>query len=248
LIDELVKIMARLRDPETGCPWDIAQDFKTIAPYTIEEAYEVSDAIDRGDMADLQDELGDLLLQVVFHSQMAKEAGAFTMDDVIKSICDKMTRRHPHIFADTNIEHWDWEKLKEEERQDAGQSSAMDGVAPTLPALMRAQKLQKRAKRTGFDWDEVDDCINKLEEEIAELRAAKTKAEQYEESGDLLFAAVNVVRHFGIDSETALKDGNRKFEKRFREMEAISGEEFASLSLDQKEQVWQQAKLNTAAK
>ncbi len=234
--------MAQLRDPKNGCPWDIAQDFKSIAPYTIEEAYEVSDAIDRNDMEDLKDELGDLLLQVVFHSQMANEAGFFTIDDVITAICDKMTRRHPHIFANTDVENWDWEKLKESERNDSGQSSAMDGVARTLPALMRAQKLQKRAKRTGFDWDEIDDCIAKLEEEIAELKAAKNDAEKHEESGDLLFAAVNVVRHYGIDAEIALKDGNNKFESRFRLMEEMAGKAFEDLSLQDKEELWQKAK------
>ncbi|WP_164114644.1 nucleoside triphosphate pyrophosphohydrolase [Sphingorhabdus sp. Alg239-R122] len=242
MIDPLVKIMAQLRDPENGCPWDIEQDFKSIAPYTVEEAYEVSDAIDRGDMDDLKDELGDLLLQVVFHSQMAKEAGFFTIDDVASAICDKMTRRHPHIFADTAAENWDWEKLKEEERNDSGQSSAMDGVAHTLPALMRAQKLQKRAKRTGFDWDEVDECIAKLEEEIAELKNAKSVAEKHEESGDLLFAAVNVVRHYSVDAEIALKDGNNKFENRFRMMEKIAGEAFEDLPLQTKEELWQRVK------
>ncbi len=242
MINPLVKIMARLRDPENGCSWDVAQDFKSIAPYTIEEAYEVSDAIDRDDMDDLKDELGDLLLQVVFHSQMAKESGAFTIEDVITSICNKMTRRHPHIFAETDVKNWDWEKLKEEERNDSGHASAMDGVAYALPALMRAQKLQKRAKRTGFDWDEVDDCIAKLEEEIIELRAAKTEAQQHEESGDLLFAAVNVVRHYGVDAEIALKEGNKKFEKRFRKMEELAGKTFTALSLEEKEQLWQKVK------
>ncbi len=245
MIDPLVQIMSRLRDPETGCPWDVVQNFTTIAPYTIEEAHEVAEAINNDDMTALQDELGDLLLQVVFHSQMASEIGAFTIQDVVNSICDKMVRRHPHIFANTELKNWDWEKLKESERLDAGQSSAMDGVAAALPALMRAQKLQKRAKRNGFDWDEIDASITKLEEEIAELRAARTDSERHEEAGDLLFAAVNVVRHADIDAETALRDGNRKFERRYREMERIAGTGFAKLSLDEKEQLWQDVKKQT---
>src|SRR3989344_771186 len=168
-LDRLVAIMARLRDKEHGCPWDIEQTFETIAPYTIEEAYEVSDAITRADMAALKDELGDLLLQVVFHSRMAEEAGHFSVADVIASISDKMVRRHPHIFADQSVEAWDWEAIKAEERSSGGAESAMDGVALALPALMRAQKLQKRAARTGFDWPDVMGAIEKIGEEIEEL-------------------------------------------------------------------------------
>ena len=242
MIEPLLSIMKRLRDPETGCPWDVAQDFDSIAPYTVEEAYEVADAIDRKDMVALKDELGDLMLQVVFHSQMAAEVGAFTIADVIQSVCGKMMRRHPHIFGKTDVTDWDWEKLKQNERENAGQDSAMDGVARTLPALMRAQKLQKRAARTGFDWDNIDDCMAKLQEECEELRRADNKSHRHEEAGDLLFASVNVVRHFGIDAETALKDGNRKFENRFRAMEDIAGQDFNDLSIAEKEALWQQVK------
>ena len=241
-IAPLLEIMQRLRDPDTGCRWDIAQDFKTIAPYTIEEAYEVVDAIDRKDMVSLCGELGDLLFQVVFHAQIASEQGSFMFEDVIESVCDKMKRRHPHIFDKLNINEYDWERLKSKERKDAGQSSAMDGVAITLPALMRAQKLQIRAHQTGFDWEDREDCIAKLEEEVAELRCAQSDITKHEEAGDLLFAAVNVVRHFGIDAETALKDGNRKFETRFRAMETLAKEPFSILSITEKEALWDYVK------
>lgn len=241
-MNELIDIMSRLRDPEAGCSWDIAQSFDTIAPYTIEEAYEVHDAIEKKDLAALKDELGDLLLQVVFHSQIAKELGAFTIDDVMRSICDKMIRRHPHIFSDVDDNEVDWERMKEAEREEIGQSSALDGVASALPALMRAQKLQKRAARTGFDWDNADDCVAKLEEEIEELKQAQNDNERAQEAGDLLFAAVNVVRHFDIDAETALRAGNDKFTRRFKQMEALSQEEFANLSLAEKEALWQKVK------
>ncbi|MFN3819695.1 nucleoside triphosphate pyrophosphohydrolase [Blastomonas sp.] len=241
-LDRLVAIMARLRDPHSGCPWDVAQTFATIAPYTIEEAYEVADAIERDDMAALKDELGDLLLQVVFHSRMAEEAGDFAIGDVITSISDKMVRRHPHIFADQSVEQWDWETIKAEERSDAGSSSAMDGVASALPALMRAQKLQKRAARTGFDWPDVIGAVEKIGEEIEELLEAETEAERIDEAGDLLFAAVNVVRHMGVSAEDALRTANAKFERRFRAMEADAGDAFAGLSLDEKEDLWQRVK------
>jgi ATP diphosphatase len=241
-LDRLVAIMARLRDKEHGCPWDIEQTFETIAPYTIEEAYEVSDAIARADMAALKDELGDLLLQVVFHSRMAEEAGHFSVADVIASISDKMVRRHPHIFADQSVESWDWEAIKAEERSSGGAESAMDGVALALPALMRAQKLQKRAARTGFDWPDVMGAIEKIGEEIEELLDAETEADRTEEAGDLLFAAVNAVRHMGVSAEDALRAANAKFERRFRAMEAIAGDGFAELSLDDKEALWQRAK------
>ncbi len=241
-LDRLVAIMARLRDKEHGCPWDIEQTFETIAPYTIEEAYEVSDAIARADMAALKDELGDLLLQVVFHSRMAEEAGHFSVADVIASISDKMVRRHPHIFADQSVENWDWEAIKAEERSRGGAESAMDGVALALPALMRAQKLQKRAARTGFDWPDVMGAIEKIGEEIEELLDAETEADRTEEAGDLLFAAVNAVRHMGVSAEDALRAANAKFERRFRAMEAIASDGFAELSLDDKEAVWQRAK------
>lgn len=244
-LDRLVAIMARLRDPVTGCPWDVAQDFATIAPYTIEEAYEVADAIERNDMAALKDELGDLLLQVVFHSRMAEEAGHFRVDDVIAAISDKMVRRHPHIFADQSVAQWDWEGIKAAERADGGSQSAMDGVAVALPALMRAQKIQKRAARTGFDWPDVDGAMAKLFEEADELKAARTEDERIEEAGDLLFAAVNIVRHMGVTAEDALRAATAKFERRFRAMEDEAGDGFAGLSLDDKEALWQTAKITT---
>lgn len=243
-LDRLVAIMARLRDKEHGCPWDIEQTFATIAPYTIEEAYEVADAIARDDMAALKDELGDLLLQVVFHSRMAEEAGHFSVADVIASISDKMVRRHPHIFADQSVENWDWEAIKAEERSSSGAHSAMDGVALALPALMRAQKLQKRAARTGFDWPDVMGAIEKIGEEVEELLEAETEADRIEEAGDLLFAAVNAVRHMGVSAEDALRAANAKFERRFRAMEALGGEGFDALPLDDMEALWQRAKRN----
>ena len=243
-LDRLVAIMARLRDKEHGCPWDIEQTFATIAPYTIEEAYEVADAIARDDMAALKDELGDLLLQVVFHSRMAEEAGHFSVADVIASISDKMVRRHPHIFADQSVENWDWEAIKAEERSSGGAHSAMDGVALALPALMRAQKLQKRAARTGFDWPDVMGAIEKIGEEVEELLEAETEADRIEEAGDLLFAAVNAVRHMGVSAEDALRAANTKFERRFRAMEALGGEGFDALPLDDMEALWQRAKRN----
>ena len=243
-LDRLVAIMARLRDPDHGCPWDLEQDFASIAPYTIEEAYEVADAIARDDIAALKDELGDLLLQVVFHSRMAEELGAFSIGDVIGAIGDKMVRRHPHIFAALDTDQWDWEQIKSEERAAKGEASAMDGVALALPALLRAQKLQKRAARTGFDWPDPDGAINKLQEEIDELRAATSEKAREEEAGDLLFAAVNVVRHFGVSAEDALRAGNAKFERRFRAMEALAGGSFDSLGLSEQEALWLQVKRN----
>ncbi|WP_137897315.1 nucleoside triphosphate pyrophosphohydrolase [Sphingomonas sp. 2SG] len=239
-VERLVAIMARLRDPKRGCDWDVAQTWATIAPYTIEEAYEVADAIARDDAADLKDELGDLLLQVVFHSRIAEEAGAFTLDDVVASISDKMERRHPHIFGDA-AQSPGWEELKAAERSGKSDASALAGVAAGLPALMRAVKLQKRAARVGFDWPDADGSRAKLHEEIEEVDAA-TGDEIEDEIGDLLFAAVNWARHLGVDPETALRRGNAKFERRFRAMEAIAGESFPALSLDDKEALWQRVK------
>jgi ATP diphosphatase len=242
MIDRLVTIMARLRDPDTGCDWDVAQDFSTIAPYTIEEAYEVADAIARGDMADLKDELGDLLLQVVFHSRMAEEAGLFALPDVVAAISDKMERRHPHVFGDSPGGHAQhWERLKADEREAKGDSGALDGVAIGLPALLRAEKLQKRAARTGFDWPDADGPRAKVIEEIAEIDAA-SPAEREEEIGDLLFAVVNWARHLGVDAEAALRGANAKFERRFKAMETEAGDAFAGLDLDGKEELWQSAK------
>jgi len=239
-VERLVAIMARLRDPKRGCDWDVAQTWATIAPYTIEEAYEVADAIARDDAADLKDELGDLLLQVVFHSRIAEEAGAFTLDDVVASISEKMERRHPHIFGDA-AQSPGWEELKAAERSGKSDASALAGVAAGLPALMRAVKLQKRAARVGFDWPDADGSRAKLHEEIKEVDAA-TGDEFEDEIGDLLFAAVNWARHLGVDPETALRRGNAKFERRFRVMEAIAGEGFPTLSLDDKEALWQRVK------
>lgn len=245
-IDRLLSIMARLRDPERGCEWDLAQDFSTIAPYTIEEAYEVADAIERDDMAELKAELGDLLLQVVFHSRMAEEAGHFSFEDVARSISDKMEARHPHIFGDEGgtMDNARWEDLKAAEREQSGSSSAMDGVARALPALLRSEKLQKRAARVGFEWHDVKGPKEKLEEELEELEEASDE-ERLVEAGDVLFVAVNIIRRYGVDAEQALKASNAKFETRFRNMEALAdadGKDFASLSLDEQESYWQRVK------
>jgi len=247
-IATLAKIMHQLRDKQSGCPWDVEQDFASIAPYTIEEAYEVADAIERDDMADLKDELGDLLLQVVFHSQMASEAGYFTLQQVIDGICDKMIRRHPHVFGGGDADDAgdvvrNWEQIKADERTQKQQdTSALAGVALALPALLRTQKIQKRAARTGFDWPDISGAEEKLNEEIIELQQADTNEHRLEEMGDLLFAAVNIARHHGIDAEAALKAGTAKFERRFRLMERSAGDAFAGMSLEQKEEQWQIAK------
>ena len=238
-LERLVAIMRRLRDPETGCEWDREQNFATIAPYTIEEAYEVADAIRRDDMYALADELGDLQLQVVFHAQMAAEAGHFTLDDVMERICDKLERRHPHIFGDA--EHSPgWEELKAQERQKAPDLSALAGVALALPALERAAKLQRRAARTGFDWPDVEGPRAKIDEELAELDDESSPEAQKEELGDLLFAVVNLARHLNIDAEAALREANHKFEMRFRAIETQPG--FGDLALNEKESLWVAAK------
>lgn len=240
-VERLLAIMARLRDPTRGCEWDVAQTWATIAPYTIEEAYEVADAIARNDADDLKDELGDLLLQVVFHARIAEEAGAFAFADVVAAISDKMERRHPHIFGGASHSPG-WEELKAAERRDTTQDdSALAGVAAGLPALMRAVKLQKRAARTGFDWPDQTGAIAKIVEEIEEVKTA-SEDQREDEIGDLLFAVVNWARHLGVDPEAALRSGNAKFERRFRAMEALGGEAFAALSLDDKEALWQQVK------
>lgn len=240
MIERLVAIMARLRDPDHGCEWDREQTFATIAPYTIEEAHEVADAIARDDMADLKDELGDLLLQVVFHSRMAEEAGHFAIADVVTAISDKMERRHPHIFGDA-LSSPGWEQIKAAERGTKAKSGALDGVALGLPALMRAEKLQKRAARTGFDWPDPSGPRAKIDEELAEIEAA-SPVDRAEEIGDLLFAVVNWARHLGVDAEDALRAANGKFERRFRAMEAMAGDQFASLDLDAQEALWQAVK------
>ncbi|WP_395000835.1 nucleoside triphosphate pyrophosphohydrolase [Sphingomonas sp.] len=242
-LDRLVKIMEHLRDPVTGCDWDRVQTFATIAPYTIEEVYEVADAIARDDMASLADELGDLQLQVVFHSQIAREAGHFTLDDVLAGVCDKLERRHPHIFGDAAASPG-WEALKATERNANEDQSALAGVALALPALERAAKLQKRAARTGFDWPDETGPRAKIEEELAELAEA-APADRAEELGDLLFAVVNLARHLKIDPEEALRSASRKFERRFRAIETAPG--FSSLSLEDMERLWQAAKADQSA-
>ncbi|MBJ7253267.1 MAG: nucleoside triphosphate pyrophosphohydrolase [Sphingomonadaceae bacterium] len=245
-ITPLTNIMARLRDRDTGCPWDIAQNFATIAPYTIEEAYEVADAIERNDLVSLKDELGDLLLQVVFHCQMASELGAFNLQDVVSGICDKMVRRHPHVFGDATATRHEvpdnWEAIKAAERSADEDNSALAGVALALPALLRAQKIQKRAARTGFDWPDQSGAREKIIEELEEVENAISAEHVTEEIGDLLFAVVNFARFHKVDAEFALKQASAKFERRFRDMEMSAGDAFVGLSLDEKEELWQQAK------
>ncbi|MCZ8321578.1 MAG: nucleoside triphosphate pyrophosphohydrolase [Novosphingobium sp.] len=254
-LQRLLGIMARLRDPQHGCEWDLAQTFATIVPYTIEEAYEVADAIERNDHDALKDELGDLLLQVVFHARMAEEAGHFAFDDVAAAISAKMEARHPHIFGSESNSGQSreerWETLKAAERQAKGAQSSLDGVALALPALLRAEKLQKRAARSGFDWPDREGPVAKLSEEANELRAAETDAERAEEAGDLLFAAVNVVRAYGVAPEEALRAANTKFERRFRAMEDLAqqqGAQFDALNLDEQEALWDAVKQSEPGK
>jgi len=246
-ITPLTDIMVRLRDRDTGCPWDIEQNFATIAPYTIEEAYEVADAIERNDLVSLKDELGDLLLQVVFHCQMASELGAFNLQDVVSGICDKMVRRHPHVFVDASATRHEvpdnWEVIKAAERSGDEDNSALAGVALALPALLRAQKIQKRAARTGFDWPDQSGARDKIIEELEEVSEANSAEQVEEEIGDLLFAVVNFARFHKVDAEHALKQASAKFERRFRDMEMSAGNAFVGLSLDEKEELWQQAKV-----
>ncbi len=251
-VKRLLEIMARLRDPHRGCPWDIEQTFETIAPYTIEEAYEVADAIGRGDLDGLRDELGDLLLQVVFHARMAEERGAFDFADVVDAICEKMIRRHPHVFGDATVrtaaeQTAAWENHKAMERGADG--SALDGLATTLPALTRAMKLQRRAALVGFDWPDAMAAVDKIGEECAELKeeigSAAGARRIEDEVGDLLFTCVNVARKLNIDPEKALRRANGKFERRFRRMEALLAERGSGpsdVSLDDMELLWRQAK------
>ena len=251
-IDRLLAIMARLRDPARGCPWDREQDFATIAPYTIEEAYEVADAIERNDMAALKDELGDLLFQVVFHARMAEEAGLFGFGDVAEAIADKMERRHPHVFGDAEIasvaaQNEAWEAHKAAERQASGAAaSVLDGVARALPALLRAAKISRRAARIGFDWPDARAVIPKLAEEIVELETELDQgadpAMVEEEMGDLLFAAANLARKLDIEPETALRRATAKFERRFRQVEALAAERGIGRDLDALEALWQEVK------
>ena len=239
-IEDLAEIMRRLRDPAHGCPWDQEQDFASIAPYPIEEAYEVADAIERGDMEALKDELGDLQLQIVYHARMAEEAGAFAIGDVMASICDKMVRRHPHVFGDG--ESPGWEALKAEERGAREDKSALAGVASALPALKRAEKLQKRAARIGFDWPDISGPRAKIEEELAEIDAAESDRERAAELGDLLFSVVNYARHLDIDPEAALRGAADRFEKRFRKVEEIADRPLKEMDIDALEELWQRAK------
>ncbi len=240
MIERLIAVMAKLRDPATGCEWDRAQTFASIAPYTIEEAHEVADAIARDDPADIKDELGDLLLQVVFHSRIAEEAGLFGLADVAAGISDKMERRHPHIFGDAGATPG-WEAIKAAERSAKSPGGALGGVAAGLPALMRAEKLQKRAARTGFDWPGPEGPRAKIDEELVEVQQAAPD-ELAEEVGDLLFSVVNWARHLGVDAEAALRAANRKFERRFAAMEALADDAFVALDLDAKEALWREVK------
>jgi ATP diphosphatase len=265
-LSRLIEIMAALRDPDTGCPWDIEQDFKTIAPYTIEEAYEVADAIARGDLDDLREELGDLLLQVVYHARMAEEAGDFSFGDVVQAITEKMIRRHPHVFGDEQARSAGsakgmWEKIKAKEKAakraarlarglppEDGGKGFLDSVPVAFPALTRALKLQEKAARVGFDWGEAAPILDKIEEEIGELREAMASGETAtvkDEFGDLLFAMVNLGRHLQVDSEAALAGTNDKFRNRFHHIERelnSTGSSLEAASLDEMEALWQQAK------
>lgn len=255
-MQQLLDIMQRLRDPDTGCPWDVEQDFSSIAPFTIEEAYEVADAIARGNMTDLQDELGDLLFQVVFHAQMAQEQGAFDFDDVQQSICDKMIRRHPHVFAgmeikDAGQQKQVWENYKAAERKDKGEYSLMDGIPVGMAELQRAVKLQKRAGKVGFDWADPEPVLDKFDEELTEMRAAMASGDRdamEDELGDLLFVATNLARQLDIDPASALRRGNAKFERRFRALEDAAGGQdgLHAMQLDAMEHLWQQIKKSTA--
>ncbi len=253
-IDDLITLMAALRDPQTGCPWDCEQDFSTVAPYTIEEAYEVADAIARNDMDDLCGELGDLLFQVVFHVRMAEEQSAFSFDDVVEAIVEKMTRRHPHVFGGEEVASAEeqthaWERHKAAERKQNQQHSLLDGVALGMPALSRAQKLQKRAARSGFDWPAVDGVLHKVEEEIDEIRAEIASGDDValqKEIGDLLFACVNLARHAGSEAEELLRAANGKFERRFRYLETElkkQGKELEACSLEEMDALWEAAKV-----
>src|SRR5690606_9278696 len=244
-LDRLLRIMATLRDPENGCEWDRAQRFETIVPHTIEEAYEVADAIARGDVDEIRGELGDLLFQVIFQARIAEEDGHFAFDDVARSISDKLEARHPHIFGDEappgETRDQRWEALKAAERAEQGATSAMDGVARAMPALLRAEKLQKRAAREGFDWPDPAGPADKVAEEARELMEAPAD-KRMEEAGDLLFAAVNFVRAYGLSAEEALRSANDKFERRFRRMEDFADGTFARLDLDGQEALWQRVK------
>ncbi len=252
-IDNLLEIMVRLRDPDTGCPWDREQTFESIAPYTIEEAYEVADAIARGDLKDLKDELGDLLLQVVYHAHIAQEAGAFDFAAVVAAICDKMTRRHPHVFGDEQVHSAEaqtlaWEALKDAETNDGSRVGVLDGLPKALPALTRATKLGRRAARVGFDWPEFAGPRAKVDEELRELDEAVAAAGEdaiQAEMGDVLFALANVCRHLKLDPEACLRGANVRFEERFRRVEekvGAAGGDWQAFDIDALEAFWQEAK------
>jgi len=260
-MENLLEIMAKLRDPNGGCPWDIEQNFSSIAPHTIEEAYEVDEAIRKGDMKSLQDELGDLLFQTVFHSQMASEAGLFDFQDVVQNISEKMIRRHPHVFGDMSIEDADaqivsWERIKAEERTEKARNeglppSALDGVTSSLPALLHAVKLQKRAARVGFDWPQTEQVIDKIQEECAELlhevNDGSSPEKIKEEFGDLLFVISNLSRHFNLDPEECLRGANAKFSRRFRAVEgklAAVGKTPEQSNLEEMDALWDRVKLD----
>jgi MazG family protein len=252
-INKLLEVMAQLRDPEKGCPWDLAQDFRSIAPYTIEEAYEVAQAIDDGDLDELRQELGDLLLQVVFHARMAEEAGAFDFEQVAAGIVEKMLRRHPHVFGEdqldtTAAQSAAWEVHKEQERATAGQQRVLDGVGLALPSLLRADKLCKRAARVGFDWPDAAGARAKITEELAELTAAEAagdEAAMLDEMGDVLFAAANLARKLGINPEEALRGTTNKFARRFALVEdavSAAGGDWSAHDLASLDALWEQAK------
>lgn len=258
-MDRLLEIMARLRDPETGCPWDIEQDFGSIAPYTVEEAHEVADAIERQDWDNLRGELGDLLLQTVFHARIAEDRGLFDFDDVARTICDKMIARHPHVFGTESRDKTpaqqtaDWEAIKAAERAGKAETGVLDGIAMGLPALTRAVKLQKRAARVGFDWPSTDEVVAKITEEAGELAEARdrlTQAEVEEEFGDLLFVMANLARHLEVDPEAALRAANSKFTRRFNKIEAFlaaEGKRPADSDLAEMDALWNRAKAEEKA-
>ncbi len=256
-MQRLLDIMQRLRDPENGCPWDRDQDFDSLVPHTLEEAYEVADAIERGDYCDLRDELGDLLFQVVFYAQLGAEQGRFNFAAVATGIADKLVRRHPHVFAEQPIadataqnQAWEAHKAAERDAKAGADAGALAGVSLTLPSLSRAQKLQRRAQRVGFDWPDVEGPLAKIEEEMAECRAELPAGDArriQEEIGDLLFACVNFARHLGVDAETALRSANRKFEQRFQAMEQClraEGERVQDASLERMDAAWDAIKRN----
>lgn len=257
-IDSLLQVMAALRSPDGGCPWDIEQDFRSIAPYTLEEAYEVADAIERGDMDDLKEELGDLLLQVVFHSRMAEEGGSFTFPDVVEAICEKMIRRHPHVFGDearsgAEAVKGRWEEIKAAEKAAKGRQpqNLLDDVPTTLPGLTQAVKLQHKAAKTGFDWPQTEDVLHKIAEEAGELldeaRDGLSHERQEEEFGDLLFVMANLARHLSIDPEAALRRANRKFRRRFAHIEDVLGPRLQEATLEEMDELWNEAKARDKA-